>query len=258
MKVRAWLCAGLLMAGLGAGVAAAQDAVTDGPAELPPQGFSGSQYVDSRGCVFMRAGVDGRVAWVPRLSRDRSALCGYQPTVAPATGAVPVKAAAAVAPSARPVRAVATPARRAAAARGGTGVHRALPPQDPLKPVAIRIPRGYRAIWTDGRLNELRGPRTAQGDAQMAQVWTDTVPRRQVAARAPRFLRVGIFHDAGAAQPTVRRLRALGLPASRAEGRRGARPVEVIYAGPFADAEDLARAETRLQRAGFRDLVPRK
>ncbi|MGC9420249.1 MAG: SPOR domain-containing protein, partial [Rhodovulum sp.] len=151
--------------------------------------------------------------------------------------------------------AAAKPARRTASA---TVVHRAMAPRDPLTPVAIHVPRGYRAIWTDDRLNPRRGPRTAQGDAQMAQVWTDTVPRRQVAARAPRFLRVGIFDDAGAAKPTVRRIRSLGLPASRAEGRRGRHPVEVIYAGPFADAEDLARAETRLRRAGFRDLMRRK
>ncbi|MGC9420865.1 MAG: SPOR domain-containing protein, partial [Rhodovulum sp.] len=71
------------MAGLGAGMAPAQGSAENGPAELPPPGFSGTQYVDSRGCVFMRAGVDGRVAWVPRLSRDREALCGFRPTVAP-------------------------------------------------------------------------------------------------------------------------------------------------------------------------------
>lgn len=51
-----------------------------GPAEIPPSSFAGSQYVDSKGCVFIRAGVDGATRWVPRVNRDRSALCGATPS----------------------------------------------------------------------------------------------------------------------------------------------------------------------------------
>jgi hypothetical protein len=43
-------------------------------------------------------------------------------------------------------------------------------------------PRGYRNVWTDGRLNPYRGIRTVEGEAQMRMVWTDTVPRRLVPA----------------------------------------------------------------------------
>ena len=46
-----------------------------GPAELPPADFQGQQYVDSRGCVFMRAGLSGRTTWVARIGQDRRPIC---------------------------------------------------------------------------------------------------------------------------------------------------------------------------------------
>jgi hypothetical protein len=61
-------------------------------------------------------------------------------------------------------------------------------PRNTHSPIArLRVerpspPPGYANVWTDGRLNPYRGIRTVEGDAQMRMVWTDTVPRRLVAA----------------------------------------------------------------------------
>lgn len=99
--------------GILAGPVAAQDLRP--PRELPPPGFTGQQYTDSRGCVFLKAGLGGRTNWVARIGRDRRQLCGYPPTFARATEVAedaPPAAAAPVAAAPPPAQ----PARRAAPA----------------------------------------------------------------------------------------------------------------------------------------------
>jgi hypothetical protein len=50
------------------------------PAELPPPGYAGLQYVDSKGCMFVRAGSATEVLWVPRVSRQGVPICGNPPS----------------------------------------------------------------------------------------------------------------------------------------------------------------------------------
>lgn len=73
---------GLVFGALCAASVSAQTDLRDAlpPAELPPASFEGTQYVDSRGCVYIRVGRVGIADWVPRVSRAGQHLCGFQPS----------------------------------------------------------------------------------------------------------------------------------------------------------------------------------
>lgn len=68
------------------------------PAEFPPASYAANQYIDSRGCVFIRAGIDGNVTWVPRVNRQRRQICGQTPSLGGRVAEAPAAPAPAEAP----------------------------------------------------------------------------------------------------------------------------------------------------------------
>jgi len=142
MKVTRVLAIAVIAASVGVGFVQAQSMGSNAvPAEFPPSSFDGRQYVDSNGCVFVRAGVDGNVSWIPRMTRSREMLCGFQPTLA--------KAKPATAPAQTAARKVTT-SRPAQTAR--TAPSRAQPKRQPVQvtasarkqPIVTKPPRIVR------------------------------------------------------------------------------------------------------------------
>ena len=286
MKLTKLIALAFILGSVSAGALSAQSSLDRTPAEFPPSSYKGKQYVDSKGCVFIRAGIDGNVSWIARVTRKRTGVCGFRPTfagkVTPAPEPVQTAAVeqitipAAVAPKPKPRRVAAAAARskpkvvRQVARRSAPIVEktvqyapremRTLPvaprsnsacpnasavgsqylrpgkfavrcgPQDgaivgsrissalvprattalygqqrqvavapqPIrvsqnrrivpKHVAVnrvntnnvKVPRGYKSVWTDGRLNPKRAEQSLAGHKSMSMVWTSTVPRRLI------------------------------------------------------------------------------
>ena len=184
----------LALAALLAASAPAAAVAQSGPAELPSDEFAGRQYVDSTGCVFVRAEIDGVVTWALRLNRDRTPLCGYRPSMSAglgqSTGSLPeirpdappvildgasVIETAATAPAVAPVVVPAAASRPGVPRRSDVYTGK-FGGSSTAAVTGRRLPVGYKQVWDDGRLNPNRGPRTAEGDAAMRRIWTDTVP----------------------------------------------------------------------------------
>jgi hypothetical protein len=218
----------------------------DQPAEFPPSSYKGTQYVDSRGCAYVRAGISGDVTWIPRVTRARAQVCDQTPSIAGAVGtkvataALPNKpvqitldatqtatakvgtaAVVAAKPTMRqplvampkPARVTTqrpasvrkpaivasaavtrgdhrpTPAYAGTSASGTNGATRIIPLHlfdKHQKTQKLRVPKGYRPVWSDDRLNPNRAVQTTTGYARTQLVWTQTVPRRLISVASGR------------------------------------------------------------------------
>ncbi|WP_223422387.1 SPOR domain-containing protein [Tateyamaria pelophila] len=209
MKLAKIAALSLILLSIGTMPSVAQDQRSvQAPANLPPASFTGTQFVDSNGCMFSRANIDGTVTWVPRVNSRRQLVCGQPPTLVAKSN--PVEATSSAqrttadtptaptpgSPRTASTRQAADPVvvpttRKAAAAPGApadasqtaiTGHTRVLPKhlyENRPREKTI-IPKGYRPAWDDDRLNPRRAEQTLEGIARTRMLWTNTVPRRLI------------------------------------------------------------------------------
>jgi cell division septation protein DedD len=259
-------------------VASGQTSYSLFPAEEPPLSFDGVQYVDSLGCVFVRAGIGGVVTWVPRLTRDREQMCGSTPTFAAATAQAPAPVSAPPAPVASLTRAQFCEGKTGpqpgyvssitgdvvdcggSAPSKGAGLAYGAPFSNPLpatEPAAP--PPGYVAVWDDGRLNPQRGlaAKSVQPVVQpVIQISTKTSPPSESIAKDGAHIQVASFGVAANAARIVASLEAAGLPVQTQTVTRGDRALTLVVVGPLRGGT-LTKALETVRAAGFADAYVR-
>lgn len=275
--------AAAILATLGlSGVAIAQNGAMV-PAEMPPADYTGTQYSDSRGCLFIRASFDGRVTWVPRFDENRRPICttpvAAEPTQqpvaqqpAPISAPVQVVAEPAIAPQritqtfdpapvrttpAAPRRTTVTPPRAATPARQRlpAGHHAACPAESPFGEL-VRRPSGDVAVRC-----------VISADLMLRPVGV-LAPAPAVAASAPRptapslhsgtFVQVATFAVPQNAARTRHALMAQGLMAQAQPVRTRGQHMQIILAGPYFDASAVQNALQTARRMGFSDAFIRR
>ena len=215
------------------------------PAEFPPDDYAGRQYVDSRGCAYVRAGVDGAVNWLPRVNRDRKPLCGLEPSVVSAASAAPAVAPVAVATT--------SVVAAQAASEPLTAVPSAAASM--AKTTTITVPPGFSRVWEDDRLNPRRAQGTAAGEAAMQRIWTNDVPRKLITApvstSSNTYVEVATFSSKAQRDAVVSDLRRQGLPARRGVIQRGASETPAVLLGPYGSRDAAPPGLQAAQSLGY-------
>lgn len=291
LRLRPVAATAILLVALGQ-VASGQTNYAFFPAELPPADYEGTQYVDSKGCVFVRAGIGGVVSWVPRLTRDRQQLCGYTPTFAPGTMPTPGPIAPPPTPPSAPLGTF-TWAEFCAGRSGpqpgyinaetgetvdcGGSYTRAAPElaygepfSNPLPATVPAPPKGYVAVWDDGRLNPQRGYAAAASSAPAVQVAaaavqiitpdvqisTKTAPVAAPDAAGGSLIQVASFGVAANAARVLASLEAAGLPTQTQTVQRSGKTLTIVMVGPLQGG-DVSEALGTVRANGFADAFVR-
>ena len=264
-----------LLAGLCAsGVAGAQGLPdVDGPREPPPADFAETQYVDSQGCVFMRAGIGGETVWVARLTPERAMLCGYPPSIAVADPQPPAEAIASgtALVVSEPAQVAEAPARVSRPAR----LRHQSSPRTSMAPVTCPQDAPYRGTLTfpDGRMKGICSSNPERGVLVDTVPVTALVPGRMAGpmvvhggvlemlalpeATAAVYVQVGTYGWPANAAGARKRVAGLGLPVAGARVEQGGRPLQIVLAGPFGETGQAREALQAARDAGFHDAFIR-
>lgn len=226
-----------------------------GPSEVPPASYAGRDYVDSRGCAFARATVNGATRWMTRVDAAGQPVCGLTPSVA----APQVEVAGGAAPVATVVPAPVAASKVTRNRRAKTKTPPAIP--DDRRVIAIGALHSSAAGCAGAPrmvpvVTLRNGARHAvcddPGANPQARVLADGAgalgPALPSLAAPATMVHVGAYRIPANADAAADRLRSLGLPVARSTEAG----LNLILTGPFG-ADEVRATLARLRADGFPD-----
>ena len=217
------------------------------PAEPPPPDFSTNYYVDSRGCGFVRAGLDGVTHWVPRVTKDRKLVCNRAGTDLE-DAAQSVIAAPDVASAKTPFQGIplpASPSRMKKNANLNAKLER--------KPGPVagpeNMPLDYATAWQTQTTKRIALANNEPCGPEALSAWSSL---------RSRFVQVATFSFRANADRTVARLKTMGMPTVIKQYKMNGKVYCAVLSGPFDQKTDLNAALKTAQKAGFKDAFARR
>jgi cell division protein FtsN len=244
------------------------------PAEFPPITYKGAQYVDSKGCVFIRAGSFADVAWVPRLTRQRKQVCNRRPTRISAKDlevAEPSEVMKITLDGLKPVTADPAQAKPTETTQSNSFYWTQTEPYRLIDRLTQRDVTAIVALiypYTDfatqkaelGMVSIVRKEgQTYKHLVRNSPVVQPLVQKASPTSRATdRFVQVAAYVSSKNAQRTAALLSSEGLSVKFSTIRQGRQDVQLVLTGPFRTKEAASQTLRHVVQMGFADAYIRK
>lgn len=236
----------------GQGNGAPSSDLFDAPAEAPPAEFSGAQYVDSRGCIFVRSEDQGREAWVPRIARSGQMICGAVPSMTAVAGQKgQIRPMALNASTDLPDMDAPLDAGSAPDAEAGSDA-------------TASVPTDQEEMRAASDADAQPGSETSRAATSESEAASEaTQPIANIAGTPDpnglpgKFVQAGSFRSEKTAQEVFAQISGTGLPVTIKRWRRGNVYYQVVLAGPLHGTVAQERGLRIVQGEGFNDAYLR-
>ena len=221
------------------------------PAEPPPLDFSTNYYVDSRGCGFVRANLDGVTCWAPLFTKDRQPVCNVTEEYldAVAQSAKPVLDTASAKMPLRGVPVPASPVIAEKNARSSAKLGANLGVQSYPAKGSENMPPDYATAWQTQTATITVLPNNEPCGLGTLSAWSSL---------RLRFVQVGTFSVRANVDRTVARLKTMGMPTVIKQNKINGKVYCAVLSGPFDQKTALTAALKTARKAGFKDAFARR
>ena len=245
----ALMLASITMSGVNVGPAQSQT-IKAAPSEWPNPKYRGGIYVDTTGCVYLRALTAAGLTWEPRLTPDDIHMCGYSPT---GSAAMPFAQAPKVATS--------EPLRPQQVTQALPDTPLSTQPEPKPAPEVVAKPSKHASTSVTATATPVEPPAATQvitNEASKEKTPTaSALKKNSDQGTAGLYVQIALFAQPENTTKTVSRLTKIGLPIQTRQVTLNEKRFTNVVAGPFTQRAEANEALSTIQQQGFKDAYLR-